>query len=124
MSLAATRGLLDQQAAHIMAGDDICAFHNCGSHLKVKPLVHKTDTSQVMCTQGAYQYWNRGKRKTVFAEVGAEQRLNTQGCMTSSAMYRKGKGVAKGRPMPMPRPGPYDRPSGNNDKAEEEAGHF
>ena len=33
-----------------------------------------------------------------------------------------GTGVAKGRPMLMPRPGPYDRPSGNNDKAEEEAG--
>ena len=107
--------VLHQQAADIMAG----AFQNCGSHLA---LVHRTDTSPNICTRGAYQYWNSGKGKTAFAEVGAEQRLNTQGCMTSSCMYRKGKGVAKGRPMPMPRPGPYDHPSGNNDQTEEEDG--
>ena len=69
--------VLHQQAADIMAR----AFQNCGSHLA---LVHKTDTSPNICTRGAYQYWNSGKRKTAFAEVGAEQRLNTQGCMTSS----------------------------------------
>ena len=107
--------VLHQQAADIMAR----AFQNCGSHLA---LIHRTDTSPNICTRGAYQYWNSGKGKTAFAEVGAEQRLNTQGCMTSSCMYRKGKGVAKGRPMPMPRPGPYDHPSGNNDQTEEEDG--
>ena len=103
--------VLHQQAAYIMAR----AFQNCGSHLA---LIHKTDTSPHMCTRAAYQYWNSGKRKTAFAEVGAEQRLNTQGRMTSSCIYRKGKGVAKGTSGTMPRPGPYDRPSGNNDLAE------
>ncbi len=105
--------VLHKQAADILAG----AFPNCGSHLA---LIHKTDTSPNMCTRAAYQYWNSGKGKTDFAEVGAEQRLNTQGCMTSSCMYRKGKGVVKGRSMLWPRTGPYDHPSGNKDKPEEE----
>ena len=110
--------VLPKQVADIIAGD-FFAFQSSGSHLEAKPLAYGKDISQVFCTRGVYQYWNGGKGKTAFAEVCVEQRLNTQGCMTSSAMYRKGKGVAKGSSRAMPRPGPYDRPSGNNDLAEE-----